>query len=376
MTAFIKRNPDLLIAACLCAAVLLLTPFNPKSALEALNLPLLIKLFCLMAVVAAMREAGILQRVCHFLMPPKLTVRSFGAFMIACAFFFSMLFTNDVALIIFVPLCILGLKRAGAEKFTVFTVVWQTVAANLGSMLTPMGNPQNLYIFDHYRVSAPDFLAVTLPVTLAAGIIIFLMTLRLPKQSLEMPNPEAPYLSKRKTVLLTLIFLSCIASVLRFIPPAVLLVIVVFFLNFFNPKLFLKVDFKLLLLFMLLFLAVDGLTGLPALNALLSDFLQGGVFWAAALLSQLVSNVPCAVLLSGFTSDYRELLLGVSIGGLGTLIASMASLISYKFFARAHPYDILRYLGYFTAVNFVLLAFLGLCAPLFLGAAEFLAGIF
>lgn len=352
---YIRKNLDILIAALLAAAVMLYTPFNFNYYVGCINLPLLIKLFCLMYVVAGMRQYGLLNRFWKSLLPKDVTTRKIGRFFIFICFFTSMFITNDVALIIFVPLAIEVLTKAGLQKHIIFVVVWQTIAANMGSMLTPMGNPQNLFIYEHYHLALSQFLYTTAPITVCCGVFIYLITYILPSDKVLLPEVKYAHLSKRILLLLMSLFLMCILCVLRFISPQLLAITVIFFLNFLKGRLFLKVDFKLLALFMLLFIVVGGLANIPQMQTWPRAILSESVYLTTLGTCQFISNVPAAVMLSGFTADYKNLLLGVSVGGLGTLIASMASLISFKAYTKMQGAQTLKYLIQFSAANVLLL---------------------
>lgn len=355
---FIKKNIDIAVAFAVAAMVLAIAPYNTDYYLDCLNYPLLIKLFCLMAVVAGMREYGLLNWFWKTLLPKSCTPRSVGQFFIFLCFFTSMLITNDVALIIFVPLAIEVLLKTGQRENVIYVVVLQTIAANMGSMLTPMGNPQNLFIYEHYHLHLAEFLKITAPVTACCGTLLYLMTLRLGKYKVKLPDIKPAHLSKRVLLLLLSLFIMCILCVLRIVSPELLAITVVFFLNFLKGRLMLKVDFKLLGLFVLLFITVGGLSRMPVMQQWPVEILNQSVYFSTLAASQVISNVPTAVMLSGFTADYKNLLLGVSIGGLGTMIASMASLISFKAYCRVSENKAGRYFVIFTCLNILLLVIL------------------
>jgi len=356
----IKRNLDFVITAILTAVVLFFAPFDIEYYYSCVNLPLLIKLFCLMAVVAGLREYGLLDRFWKSLLPKATTPRTIGRFFVFICFFSSMFITNDVALIIFVPLAIEVLLRCGLYRELIWVVSLETVAANMGSMLTPLGNPQNLFLYEHFHLNLLDFLAITFPVTLLCGIIIYFFTLVFDEHEVIMPEIKFNHLSRRVLLLLSFLFVMCILCVLRVISAPTLILVVFFFLSFLKGRVLLKVDFKLLGLFVLLFLLVGGLGRFEVMHTWPRSIIESDVFLTTVATCQLISNVPAAVMLSGFTADYRNLLLGVSIGGLGTLIASMASLISFKAYMQLTRQSVARYLWIFTLVNVLML--IVLCA--------------
>lgn len=265
-----------------------------------------------------------------------------------------MLITNDVSLLTFVPLAILLLQKVGQRKLMIPVLVLQTAAANLGSMLTPMGNPQNLYLHSLAGMSTGAFLKVMAPVTgLSLLLLLAAVFLLIHPQKIQPPAEEG---ACRGAGLWLFLFGLCLLSVLRVVPCGVTLWIVLTAAALTNPKLLRQVDYSLLLTFVFFFVFIGNLKQLPAVSQLVSHWISGRELLAGILLSQVVSNVPAAMLLSGFTKNYRALLLGVNLGGLGTLIASMASLISYKLYIRTETARPASYLGAFTALNVVFLA--------------------
>lgn len=311
-----------------------------------------------MAVVAGLREYGLLDRFWKSLLPKVTTPRTIGRFFVFICFFSSMFITNDVALIIFVPLAIEVLLRCGLYRELIWVVILETVSSNMGSMLTPLGNPQNLFLYEQYHLNLPEFFAITFPVTLLCGIIIYFFTLVFDEHEVIMLEIKFNHLSKRVLLLLSFLFVMCILCVLRVISAVVLIGVVIFFLSFLKGRVLLKVDFKLLGLFVLLFLLVGGLGRFEIMHTWPREIIERDVFLTTVVTCQVVSNVPVAVMLSGFTVDYRNLLLGVSIGGLGTLIASMASLISFKAYAKLTGQSVVRYLCLFSLVNVLMLLLL------------------
>ena len=353
----LRANADILAVLALFAAILPFSGGYFSFYRESLGLPLLCKLFCIMTVVAGMREYGILNFLVRHLLPAECSLRRLGVSLTFGCFFLSMAVTNDVSLIMLVPLTLEILRRCGHLECAVWIVTLQTIAANMGSMLTPMGNPQNLFIFEHYHVRAANFLQVTLPVTVACALLLSLAALRLPKDIRIVPAAAVGHLSVRVSLLLGALFALCLAAVFRALRPEIALLCVLAAMNLLKGRLLLKADFHLLGLFVALFLLTAALSRLEAVQAL-PQLLKGHVYLASVLLSQAISNVPAAVLLSHWTSDWQTLLLGVSCGGLGTLIASMASLISWRAVSRELKDSLKSYFWTFTLANAALLLLL------------------
>lgn len=315
-------------------------------------------LYCLMVVVAGLRHAGVFTALAHRLCEGAGSVRTMGLMLVLLCFFSAMLITNDVALLTFVPFAVVVLGMAHQEKELIWVVVLQTVAANLGSVLTPVGNPQNLYLYSRYGLSMGDFLAVTAPLWLLSLGAVLLLSLRLPKTRVEVFLGEAPCLDKKGLALYLALFLLCLLGVLRLLGWQWMLAVLMLALLLLDRRRLLKADFLLLLTFVCFFIFSGNLARIGAVEALLRRLLAGRELLIAALTSQVISNVPAALLLSGFAEEGRELLLGVNIGGLGTPVASLASLISLKLYSHAAHASNGKFLGLFSLVNFSLLALL------------------
>lgn len=351
---FMRRELTLCIS--LVAAVISCFFVPPDGAyLGYLDLRTLALLYALMVVVAGLRHAGVFTLLAHRLCARAGSVRTMGITLVLLSFFSAMLITNDVALLTFVPFAVVVLGMAHQEKELIWVVVLQTVAANLGSVLTPVGNPQNLYLYSRYHLSMGDFFSATLPLWLISLAVVLLLSLRLSRSHVEVFLGEEPELDKKSLSLYLLLFALCLAVVLRLIGWYVMLPLLILVLLIFDRRRLKEADLMLLLTFVCFFVFAGNLARVPAVEALLSRLLLGRELLAGALVSQVISNVPAALLLSGFTENGRELLLGVNIGGLGTPIASLASLISLKLYSHSEHSHSGKYLGLFSLVNFALL---------------------
>lgn len=355
--SFLRREPVLVIAA---LAALISCFFVPPDAgyLNYMDFRTLALLYCLMTVVAGLREAGLFSQLAHALCLRAGNLRVLGLLLVLMCFFSSMLITNDVALLTFVPFAVVVLGMAHRSSELIHVVVLQTAAANLGSMLTPVGNPQNLYLYSCYDLSLPEFIRITLPVWLLSLLLFLCSCLIFPGEKLELFLGEAPGIRRKTLLLYALLFLLCLLVVLRILSWPLLLGIVILTLWFFDRKALREADFLLLLTFIAFFIFSGNLARIEAIDHLLRRLLNGREYLTALLSSQIISNVPAALLLSGFTDQYRELLLGVNIGGLGTPIASLASLISMKLYSHSDHARPGRYLLEFTVVNLFLLILL------------------
>lgn len=363
--SFWNREPVLVAAG---AAALLSAFFVPPSPAywSYLDLRVLALLYCLMVVVAGLRQAGLFDLLAQRLCGGTHGSRGIGVALVLLCFFTSMLVTNDVALLTFVPFSILVLTLTAQTDSLPYVVVLQTVAANLGSMATPVGNPQNLYLYSYYQLSPAAFFAAVLPVAGVSLLVLLLLCTRLPNRAVTVSFPHRAALSSPHTLWICLgLFSICLASVLHLLPWQAALAAVVAALLIAQPSLLRQADFGLLATFICFFLFVGNLGALPPVRNSLSSLLEGRELLVSALSSQVISNVPAAVLLSGFTGEGRALLLGTNIGGLGTPVASLASLISLKAYGSSPNARPGLYLALFSAVNFTLLALLLLLAQIF-----------
>lgn len=316
-------------------------------------------LFSLMAVMASLQGLGLFRRLGSTLLAHTKTTRQLEAVLILLPFFTSMLVTNDVALITFVPFSLEVLALAGRSSRAIPVVAMQTVAANLGSMATPIGNPQNLFLYSHYQLSFGSFFSAVLPFAALSLALILLFLLLSRSQPLDTPTMEenSSPMPRGQVILLTVLFLLCLATVADLIPLWLVCTVTLITLLATDRRALLCVDWCLLLTFVGFFVFVGNLGRIPVFTDFFRSILRGHETLCAVAVSQAISNVPAALLLSGFTDSAKQLLIGVNLGGLGTLIASMASLISYKYIARSGAHKG-KYLGWFTGANVVFLAVL------------------
>ena len=312
-------------------------------------------LFCLMAVMGGLQQLGVFDRFASKLLSKAKNLRQLTAILVMLCFFSAMLVTNDVALITFVPFTIMLLQRANLTEKLIPIIVMQTIAANLGSMLTPVGNPQNLYLYTISGMGLRAFFAATLPLTLISLLLLVLFCMNQKPELLASPEKrtEIPYGKKETFFLwaLAVLFVLCLLAVFHLVDYVwVLAVILVWFLLV-QHRVLKGLDYNLLITFIFFFVLIGNLGRIPAIRNALQELMLGREVIVSFLASQFISNVPAAALLSAFTDRYDLLIAGVNIGGLGTLIASMASLISYKYFAQVPGEKKGKYMIYFTKMN-------------------------
>lgn len=325
-------------------------------------------LWSLMVIINVFASMGIFNRIAASILKTKKSTFQLLSILTALCFFLSMLITNDVSLITFVPFTILLLKQN--PRLLIPAIVLETLAANLGSMLTPVGNPQNLYLFSFAAFSLKDFITLLLPYSLLSLALLFASILIICSWN-KKRHPESNLLSAQEksqdqengtifipyVIIFAALFIVTIAWVVFHIEGVWKIALPILFLTLIiNRKSLLKVDYSLLLTFIGFFIFTGNMQRVPAINSFLKNFVAGKELWCGIISSQIISNVPACLLLSKFSADLKALTVGVNLGGLGTLIASMASLISYKFYAKTEGSHSGKYLLFFTGANLIFLA--------------------
>ena len=335
MIAFLKKETVLCIAFLLAVVSAFIVPVDAQY-IEYMDFRVLVLLFTLMTVMSGLQSLGIFEKLSYALLKYVKSTRSLTILLVSLCFFLAMLITNDVALITFVPFTILILEKADHQKSLIPILVLETIAANLGSMLTPIGNPQNLYLYGLSGLNITEFLLHMALSTVLSFVLLIICTLFLKKETISLIE-TADTLENKKPLLTAyyfVLFLLCLMTVAYLIPYPVLLLVSIPVLLVWDRNTLTKVDYSLLLTFISFFVFIGNMQRIPAVAEMISSFVKGKELITAFLASQIISNVPAAMLLSGFTDNYKDLLLGVNIGGLGSLIASLASLISFKYFAN------------------------------------------
>jgi len=322
----------------------------------------LMLLFALMAVVAGLKRCGLMDRICAVLVARAGSVRMLGMALSLACFFSAMLVTNDVALITFVPLTTALL--ASRPEQLILAVTIETIAANLGSMATPIGNPQNLYLYAHYAMPMGGFLRAVGPLTLASFVLVLLSCLLLSGERIQAAQTQAKAIDAKALVLHGVQFAVCLLSVLDVLPKEASFLFVLITMLVCDRALLGQVDYALLFTFVCFFVFVGNLGRVDAVSSMLLGVIAGREMEVGILASQVISNVPAALMLSGFTQDAYALMRGVDLGGLGTLVASLASLISFKLYMKAPGAKAGKYLGVFTGLNLAFLAVLYALAKL------------
>ena len=309
-------------------------------------------LFCVLAVVCALKNVKFFTILARKIVDCTGNLRIATIALVYITFIGSMLIANDMALLTFLPLGFFVLSSTGKEKYMAFVFIMQNIAANLGGMLTPFGNPQNLYLYTKFAIPTLEFMQIMLIPFLASIALITVCCLFLPREALAIKE-ECPYrLQPKRTVFYLILFALSIIIVFRVIPYWIGLIVIPIALLFTDRQALRAVDYPLLLTFVCFFIFAGNMARIPAVSELFSSLLEKNTLLFSVLSCQVISNVPSAILLSQFTTDYQSLLLGVNIGGAGTLIASLASLITFREYTTHNPGKGGKYLLLFSAFNF------------------------
>ena len=361
VAAFVKKNTVMVIAFLAAAITTTFVPIDAQY-LGYFDFKTLTCLFCVLAVVCVLKDIRffymLARRIVHLFKNARLSILA----LVYITFIGSMLIANDMALLTFLPLGYLVLATTGKEKYMPFTFIMQNIAANLGGMLTPFGNPQNLYLYTKFSIPNAEFVSIMAPpFALAVALITASCLVFVKPDALEVPDEEISLPPLRTTLYLAL-FALAIAIVFRGIPYWIGLVVIPLVLLFADRKALLEVDYPLLLTFVFFFIFAGNMGRIDAVRSFFSSLLEKDTLTFSTLSCQFISNVPSAILLSQFTDNYRALLVGVNIGGVGTLIASLASLITFREYVKHNPGKAGSYIAQFSAFNFsflfVLLAFM------------------
>ena len=354
---FVKKN----IVMCIAALAAIITAFivpPDKEYLTYFDFKTLTCLFCTLATVCAFGNINFFRIVAKKIVSVFKSTRTAVIAIVYITFIGSMLIANDMALITFLPLGFYVLKATNNEKYMAFTFIMQNISANLGGMLTPFGNPQNLYLYTYYNISNTEFVKIMiLPFAISIALIT-LCCFTLPNEKLVLNKKQGAELNITRTIAYTILFALSIAIVFRTIPYYWGLIIIIPALILLDRDALKSVDYPLLLTFCAFFVFSGNMARIPAVNNFLRSLVERNTLLYGVLSCQVISNVPSAILLSKFTENYPQLLVAVNIGGAGSIIASLASLITFKEYAKREPDNLIGYLKSFSIYNFGILAIL------------------
>ena len=356
-SSFLRKNVVMVVALLAAVVTAFFVPPD-REYLQYFDVKTLTCLFCVLAVVCALKN------IQFFYILAKKIVRSFRnarmsvLALVYITFIGSMLIANDMALLTFLPLGYLVLTATGKQKYMAFTFIMQNIAANLGGMLTPFGNPQNLYLYTKFEIPTMEFMSIMLlPFVVSVVLITVFCLIFVKPEPLEVAD-EKVSLPVGRTVLYLALFALAIAIVFRGIPYGVGLIVIPAVLLVADRKALKMVDYPLLMTFVFFLVFAGNMARIQWVRDLFSGLLEKSTLLFSILSCQFISNVPSAILLSQFTQNYRELLLGVNIGGVGTLIASLASLITFREYTSHNPGKSGYYIKTFSLFNFAFLVIL------------------
>lgn len=357
---FAKKNIVLTIAA-FAAFITSLFVHPDKQYLSYFDFKTLTCLFCVLAVVCALKNINFFYILAQKIVQSFQNVRLAILALVYITFIGSMLIANDMALLTFLPLGYFVLNTTNKQKYMAFTFIMQNIAANLGGMLTPFGNPQNLYLYTKFSISNSEFISIMLPTFLISISLITLCCFFVKKEPLEISENSMP-IDKKRAGIYSLLFILAIVIVFRGIPYYIGLVVIPLVLAFADPKSLKMVDYPLLLTFVAFFIFSGNLARIEAIKNIFEYLMSKSTLLISILSCQFISNVPSAILLSQFTENYADLLTGVNIGGVGSLIASLASLITFREYTMHNPGETKHYLFLFSMYNFAFLIILTISA--------------
>lgn len=289
-----------------------------------INWETIILLFAIMLIVEILKNLAIFEKMVRKLLTKIGNARGLVAVLVFTCFLSSIFITNDVSLIMFVPFSILALKKVNRTDLIILTVSLQTIAANVGCMVLPIGAPHNIVMYTVSKIPFGSFFFLLLPYIVVSVIFLLIMLLFIPTEGISLPKMDKIEIKREK----------------------------------FFKRVFLGVDYYLLLTFIALFVLIGNLENIAFFSMLFTKWISGSEVLWGILASQVISNVPAAILLSGFSTNYEAIIVGINIGGFGTLIASMANLISYKILVREYNNFKIRYLSIFTLLNVILMVIL------------------
>lgn len=362
---FTSKNIVLVIAATLAIASCFIVAPDSQY-IEYFDFKTLTCLFCTLAVICALKNIRFFTITAKKIVSLTGNTRTLAISLVYITFIGSMFLANDMALLTFLPLGYISLSSTKKEKYMAPIFIIQNIAANLGGMLTPFGNPQNLYIYTKFNIPTLEFMGIMLFPFVLSIVLFTLGCLFIPKESLTLNNEEDEKIAPKLTVFYLFLFALTILMVFRVIPYYICLPIIVISIAATDKNALAKVDYPLLLTFFCFFLLAGNISRIEIVNLFFSSLLEKNTLLTSIFSCQVISNVPSAILLSEFTTNYKELLLGVNIGGVGTLISSLASLITFREYTSHIKGRTVQYLGLFTALNFGFLIVLTVAVMIFI----------
>lgn len=355
--SLIKTNVVLVIAIVLAVITCFIVPIG-KEYFNYFDTDTLIALFCMLIVVAGLKSTNIFQLISKKLISKVHTIRGVIFVLVFGTFLFDMIVANDMSLIIFLPLTYIVLNSTGNNKYLAITFILQTIAANMGGMITPYGNPQNLYLYSHFNIETLEFFGILCFQFFTTAILLFICCSFISNKPLTLKNDDKIDIVKNKLIIYVILFILTVATIFRFIPCLLTFIIIILLVFVTDRKTFKKIDYGLLLTFCMFFVFSGNIARIQTVQEFMINIVNKNTLLAGIVSCQFISNVPTAIFLSKFTSNYRELLTAVNIGSLGIIISSLASLITLKEYLKHEPKNFLKYISMFTIINTIFLLIL------------------
>lgn len=347
---FLKKDIVLTVATALALITCFIVPID-KEYLTYFDYNTLITLFCMLSVVSGLKSTNVFEYLSNKLVCLFNTRRNVIYALVFGTFFFDMIVANDMSLITFLPLTYIVLHSTGNDEYLAFTFIMQTIAANMGGMITPYGNPQNLYLYSYYNIEPGNFFSILIIYTVAVAILLFLCGFAIKNEPIHLKKNKVLNIDQKKLPVYVFLFIIVILSIFRIIPNYVMVTICVLGILFTDVKIFKQVDYSLLATFCVFFVFSGNMARITFIKDFISQIVVNHTLLAGIISCQFISNVPTAVFLSKFTNNYRDLLIAVNIGSLGILISSLASLITFKEFLKHQKENFKIYLVMFTIFN-------------------------
>lgn len=360
---FIKSEVVLSVAIILAIITCFFVPPD-KEYLGYFDYSTLICLFCMLAVVAGLKSTNVFELISRKLIGLFHTRRAVIYALVFGTFFFDMIVANDMSLITFLPLTYIVLHSTKNDKYLAFTFIMQTIAANMGGMITPYGNPQNLYLYSYYNINTTEFFSILLIQSITVAVLLWICCAFIHNEPLKLRKNSKIIISKKELYIYSILFILVILSIFRVIPYLITLAIAVLTILIVDRKRFKQIDYALIATFFVFFIFSGNIARIPAIKEFISEIVVKNTLLAGIVSCQFISNVPTAIFLSKFTTNYRELLISVNIGSLGILISSLASLITLKEFLKHQPKNFWKYLIMYTIFNTLFLVVLLLVTTL------------
>jgi len=354
---FIKNEVVLSVAIILTIITCFFVPID-KEYLNYFDYNTLICLFCILSVVAGLKSTNVFELISRKMIGLFHTRRAVIYSLVFGTFFFDMIVANDMSLITFLPLTYIVLHSTNNDKYLAFTFIMQTIAANMGGMITPYGNPQNLYLYSYYNIDTSEFFGILLLQSITVAVLLYICCAFIKNDTLKLKKNSKIIISKNNLIIYSILFILVILTIFRVIPYLITLGIVIVTIFCVDRTRFKKVDYALIATFSVFFIFSGNIARIPAIKDLISNIVVKNTLLAGLVSCQFISNVPTAIFLSKFTNNYTDLLISVNIGSLGILISSLASLITLKEFLKHQPKNFLKYLAMFTIFNTIFLCVL------------------